>query len=81
MTKDEAFDKLVEAVETVPKVDYDTVEHALVVAAQALNYIMDEIDNDTPLSASQIRKEAGVTQRDRQLARQAVEGTDDNPSS
>ncbi len=50
MTKDEAFDKLVEAVETVPKVDYDTVEHALVVAAQALNYIMDEIDNDNPSS-------------------------------
>ena len=53
MTKDEAFNKLCETVENtknVAKVDYDTIEHAFVVAAQALNYIMDEIDNDNPSS-------------------------------
>ena len=86
MTKDEAFDKLVETVDTVSSGRFKTVEQALVVAAQALNYIMDniqeDIDNDTPLSASQIRKEAGVTPRDRQIARQAAkEVSDDNPSS
>lgn len=116
MTKDEAFNKLVECVDKVDSGKFRSVEHALVAAAQALNYIMDEIDNgtkeapildplqeatrqtvealgslptskgsnddDVPLSASQIRKEAGVTPRDQQIARQAAkEGTDDNPSS
>ena len=46
MTKDEAFDRLAAAVDEVARGDYDSIEHALVVAAQALNYIMDEIDND-----------------------------------
>ena len=82
MTKDEAFDKLCEVVENVESGEYKNVEHALVVAAQALNYIMDTIDDDAPLSASQIRKEAKVTKRDQQIARHALkEGTDDNPSS
>ncbi len=81
MTKDDAFNMLAEAVDKVATGEYENIEAAVITAAQALNYIMDEIDNDTPLSASKIRKEAGVTQRDRQLARQAVEGTDDNKSS
>ena len=88
MTKDEAFNKLFETVETVGSGKFKNVEQALVVASQAINYLMDNIDNiddDVPLSASQIRKEVGVTQRDRQIARAAakrsVEGTDDNQSS
>ena len=54
MTRDEAFDKLVETVDTVSSGRFKTVEQALVVAGQALNYIMDNIqedsDNDKPSS-------------------------------
>ena len=82
MTKDEAFDKLVENVEIVGSGTYKSVEVAICEAARALNYIMDHIADDVPLSASQIRKEAKVTKQDRSLARQAAkEVTDDNPSS
>ena len=50
MTKDEAFDKLVECVETAGTGGYATIEEAVVTAARALNYIMDNIDNDNPSS-------------------------------
>ena len=50
MTKDEAFNKLVECVDTVEAGKFKSVEQALVVAAQALNYIMDDIDNDNQSS-------------------------------
>lgn len=46
MTKDEAFDKLVECVENAGTGKYSTIEEALVTAARALNYIMDEMDDD-----------------------------------
>ena len=83
MTKDEAFEKLVENVEMVGSGTYKSVEVAICEAARALNYIMDNIEegDGAPLSASQIRKEAKVTKRDQQIARQAAkEGTYDNPS-
>lgn len=43
MTKDEAFDKLAETVEQVGTGTFQSEEQAFVVAAQALNYIMDNI--------------------------------------
>ena len=50
MTKDEAFDKLCETVEKVDSGAFKSIEQAYIIAAQALNYIMDEIDNDNPSS-------------------------------
>ena len=44
MTKEEAFDKLVEATEAVGSGKYPSLECAYVEAARALNYIMDNID-------------------------------------
>ncbi len=50
MTKDEAFEKLCETVATVGSGQFANSEAAYVAAALALNYIMDEIDNDNPSS-------------------------------
>lgn len=50
MTKDEAFDKLVECVDKVDSGSFKSVEQAFITAAQALNYIMDDIDNDNKSS-------------------------------
>jgi hypothetical protein len=50
MTKDKAFEMLEEAVNQVATGDYENIEAAVVAAAQALNYTMDEIDNDNPSS-------------------------------
>ena len=44
MTKDEAFEKLVEQVDKVPAGKFQSEEQAFIIAAQALNYIMDKID-------------------------------------
>jgi hypothetical protein len=44
LTKDEAFDKLVDAVELTDSGSFESIDHAVVTAAQALNYIMEFID-------------------------------------
>jgi hypothetical protein len=44
LKRDEAFDKLVAAVETAGTAQFDNVDDAFNVAAQALNYIMDNIE-------------------------------------
>ena len=46
MTKDEAFDKLAETVEQVGSGTFQSEEQAFVVAAQALNFIMDKVKED-----------------------------------
>ena len=82
MTTEEAFDKLMECVENVGSGTFQSLDAAFVTAAKALNYIMDDMEKDVPLTASQIRKEAKVTKQDQQIARQAAkEGKDDNQSS
>jgi hypothetical protein len=45
--RDDAFNKLVECVEKVGSGSFENVEQAFVVAAQALNYIMDDIDGSS----------------------------------
>lgn len=50
MTRDEAFEKLCETVDKVGAGKFKSIDQALIVAAQALNYIMDDIDNDNPSS-------------------------------
>jgi len=47
VTKDEAFEKLVETVEKTSAGTFTKDEDAFLVAAQALNYIMDRIDGST----------------------------------
>jgi hypothetical protein len=46
LNRDEAFEKLVEAVDTAGAAQFNNVEDAFNVAAQALNYIMDNIKED-----------------------------------
>jgi hypothetical protein len=46
LTKDEAFDKLAETVEKVGSGTFQSDEQAFVVAAQALNFIMDNVKED-----------------------------------
>jgi len=43
LTKDEAFDRLAETVEKVGSGTFQSDEQAFVVAAQALNFIMDKV--------------------------------------
>lgn len=44
MTKDEAFNRLVESVEKVGSGKFENLDSAFVIGAQALNYIMDNIN-------------------------------------
>jgi hypothetical protein len=46
LNRDEAFEKLVEAVDKAGTAQFDNVDAAFNVAAQALNYIMDNIKEE-----------------------------------